>query len=278
MNGTLMGHRAVVTGAVQGIGFAIASRLAASGATLVLVDRNAEALPAAAEAIEGATFLAVDLTDPEAAQQVTNVARAADILVNNAGIAGSQPVGDLDPERWDVTLQVNPTAAFRLCRALVPDMAARGLGRVINISSMMGVGGYRGNSDYAVSKAGLIALTQSIAADYGHGGVTASAIAPGPIMTDLARGIIGRQPAWYRRSVVANKPIQRDGHVEDIAAAAQFLASEEAGFITGQVLAVDGGLTSTRYVSDRYPEEQVPGSPSKEWSIGRATPNSKLTK
>jgi NAD(P)-dependent dehydrogenase (short-subunit alcohol dehydrogenase family) len=143
---------------------------------------------------------------------------------------------------------VNLTAAYRLSKRFVPDMAARGFGRVLNISSMNGLIGMRKDAGYSASKSALHALTRSIAVDYGRTGVTANAIAPGPIVTPLNSEILRNERSWFTETVVENKPIPGLGDVSDVAAAAAFLASDEARFISGQVLAVDGGLSATRYV------------------------------
>jgi NAD(P)-dependent dehydrogenase (short-subunit alcohol dehydrogenase family) len=207
--------------------------------------------------------LALDLRASDAPARILSAVNDAfgkvDILVNNAGVGISGTLEEFTDEQWDRTLAINLTAPFRIARQLVPTMAKRGYGRVINISSMNGSIGMRGDTAYAASKAGLEALTRSIAVDYGRFGVTANAIAPGTIVTPLNRDILGSldPKSAMVQIVVTNKPIPGDGEVDDIATAVAFLASEEAKFISGQVLAVDGGLTETRFVPD--PAGQVSG-------------------
>jgi NAD(P)-dependent dehydrogenase (short-subunit alcohol dehydrogenase family) len=250
----LVGRTAVITGAARGIGAGIARRFAAEGANLILVDRLDDELRQTAASLQefavqvemiSGDICAVDMQAQIAARAAQRFGHA-DILVNNAGIGVTGTIEDFSVEEWQRVIAVNLTAGFQLARALVPLMAAARHGRVINISSMNGLIGMRTDSAYAVTKAGLHALTRSIAVDYGRHGVTANAIAPGPIATPLNAEILSREDTWFTRTVVANKPIAGLGHVDDIAAAAAFFASDEGRFISGQVLAVDGG----RYVAD----------------------------
>ena len=253
---------AVVTGAAQGLGRAIAERFLEEGVGVFLVDRNGEGLGRAAEELSSSGrvgMLAVDVTGPSTPEEIRDAALDAlgsiDILVNNAGIAGSRPVSELEEDRWRDVLEVNLSSAFRLTKAVLPTMVAAGYGRIVNMASMNGLTGFRGSSDYAVSKAGLIALTRSLAADYGAAGITANAVAPGAIITPLAEGLLASRPTWYRRHNLELKPIPRVGAPEDVAAAVAFLASDEAGYVSGHVLVVDGGLTATHYVPDRFSDE-----------------------
>lgn len=255
----LEGRCAVVTGAARGLGLGIAQRLRAEGARLLLVDVLADELAQTCEALGGgdvASPLVLDLT----AQDAPDILLAAveerlghtDILVNNAGIGIGGTIEQFDDAQWNKTIAINLTAPFRLTRALVPGMAARGYGRIVNISSMNGSIGARNDTAYAVTKAGLEALTRSVAADYGRFGVTCNAVAPGSITTPLNRDILDsldrRDPLL--RIAVLNKPIPGNGAMEDIAAAVAYLASDDAKFVSAHVLAVDGGLSGTRYVPD----------------------------
>lgn len=266
----LEGRCAVVTGAARGIGLGIATRLKAEGATLLMVDSLADDLARSAEALNDdgtVRTLALDLTTAEAPLAILEAVESgmgqADILVNNAGIAISGTLEQFDDAQWNRTIAVNLTAPFRIARTLVPLMAARGYGRVINISSMNGSIGARADTAYAVTKAGLEALTRSIAADYGRFGVTCNAVAPGSITTPLNRDILEslhpRDPLL--RIAVLNKPIAGNGEVADIAAAVAYLASDDAKFVSAQVIQVDGGLSGTRYVPDDEGVEQARYTP-----------------
>ncbi|AMK19976.1 MULTISPECIES: SDR family NAD(P)-dependent oxidoreductase [Sphingobium] len=262
----LEGRCAIVTGAARGLGLGIAQRLRAEGARLLLLDILADELAQTCEALGGGDLaipLVIDLTAPDAPDTllaaVAEKLGQADILVNNAGIGISGTIEQFDDAQWSRTIAINLTAPFRLTRALVPGMAERGHGRIINISSMNGSIGARADTAYAVTKAGLEALTRSVAADYGRFGVTCNAVAPGSITTPLNRDILAslhpRDPLL--RIAVLNKPITGNGDMEDIGAAVAYLASDDAKFVSAQVLAVDGGLSGTRYVPDDEGVEQA---------------------
>ena len=254
----LIGRTALITGAARGIGAGIARRFADEGAALLLVDRLEPELREVVDGLRarGAEVepVVIELGGADAAHRIragaTERFESVDILVNNAALGITGSIEDFDHDTWDGLLAVNLTAAFRLARQFVPDMAARGFGRVLNISSMNGLIGMRKDAAYSASKSALHALTRSIAVDYGPSGVTANAIAPGPIVTPLNSQILTSELSWFTRTVVDNKPVPGLGSVDDVAAAAAFLASDEARFISGQVLAVDGGLSATRYVPD----------------------------
>ena len=207
------------------------------------------------------SFLGADLTTPDAPAQVVEAAQdmigGIHVLVNNAGIGGSTRVDDVEIARWREVIELNLHASFRLTREVLPLMMEQRNGRIVNIASMNGMTGFRRSSDYAVSKAALIALTRSLAADYGEFGITANAVAPGVVMTALAERMLASRPLWYTRGNIDLKPIARAGTLEDVAAAVAFFASDESGFVTGQTLAVDGGLTATHYVPDRFSDEEL---------------------
>lgn len=255
---------AIVTGAAQGLGRGIAERLVDEGVRVLLVDVNESTLGTTAAELRrrgDVSFLAADLTSPDAPAQVVEAAGdtigRAHILVNNAGIGGSTRVDEVAEDRWREVIELNLHASFRLTRAVLPQMMEQRQGRIINIASMNGMTGFRRSSDYAVSKAALIAFTRSLAADYGEFGITANAVAPGVVMTALAQRMLASRPLWYTRGNIDLKPIARAGTLEDVAAAVAFFASDESGFVTGQTLAVDGGLTSTHYVPDRFSDEKL---------------------
>ena len=253
---------AIVTGAAQGLGRGIAERLMEEGVQVLLVDVDAERLNRTVAELKNrgkVAAVSVDLTASDAPATVLTAAAqqfdSIDILVNNAGIGGSTHVHEVEESRWREVLELNLHASFRLTRAILPGMMQREYGRIVNIASMNGMTAFRRSSDYAVSKAGLIALTRSLAADYGRHGITANAVAPGVVMTPLAERMLASRPLWYTRGNIELKPISRTGETADVAAAVAYLASDEAGYVTGQTLAVDGGLTATHYVPDRFSDE-----------------------
>ncbi len=254
----LLNRSAVITGAAQGIGRGIVERFLAEGASVLMVDRDADSLAQAAGELAAAgprlQSLVADLVDREALAQIRAAGEAAfgqiDILVNNAGIGITGRVEEFTDEQWDRILAVNVTAPFRLARELVPLMAAREYGRVVNISSFAATAGQRDDTAYAVSKAGIEALTRSIAVDYGRSGVTCNAVAPGVILTPLSQAVFENlDPRMPIVQVVAgNRPAPFNGMPSDIAAAVAYLASDDARYVTGHVVPVDGGAGTVRYV------------------------------
>ncbi|MCW5848882.1 MAG: 3-oxoacyl-[acyl-carrier-protein] reductase [Anaerolineae bacterium] len=243
----LNGKIALVTGGSRGIGRAIALALAAQGAAVVVnYQSNADAAHAVVEAItgQGGRALAVqgDVKDAATAQEMVKAATSEfgrlDILVNNAGTTRDMLLPMMKEEDWDTVLDTNLKGAFLVTKAAIRPMIRQKSGRIINITSMAGVAGNAGQANYSAAKAGLIGFTKSVAKEIGSRGITVNAVAPGFIPTDLTASV----PADIIARAVEMSSLKRPGTVEDVAAAVVFLASDEAGWITGQVLAVDGGL------------------------------------
>jgi NAD(P)-dependent dehydrogenase (short-subunit alcohol dehydrogenase family) len=255
--GRIAGRIAVVTGAANGIGLGIARRFAKHGAKLILADRGAEKLAEAEDELRDSgaevAALALDLTDKDAPDRVVGecIARFGrlDILVNNAGIGGSKPVAELDEEDWRRMIDVNLTAVFRLSKAALPKISRDGAGRSINMASVFGLVGFRGSSSYAAAKAGIVALTRSMAVDYAEHRITVNAIAPGLILTEMSKRNLDTKP-WFKKVMYDATPIRRMGTPDDIAGAALFLASDDASFVTGHTLTVDGGWSIARFQAD----------------------------
>jgi 3-oxoacyl-[acyl-carrier protein] reductase len=239
----LSGQSALVTGASGGIGGAIARALHRQGAAVAVAGRRGDVLAGlVAELGERAHALTADLADPTSADRMVREAEAAmgqiDILVNNAGITRDALALRLKDEDWHAVIEVNLTAAFRLMRAALRGMVRRRHGRVIAITSVVGVTGNAGQANYAAAKAGLIGLAKSLAAETATRGITVNCIAPGLIVTAMTDSLGDEQ----RARIAATIPMGRFGAAEDIAAAAVYLASAEAGYITGQTLHVNGGM------------------------------------
>jgi len=239
------GKVALVTGASRGIGRAIAAMLAAQGATVVAAARGDNAA-GTAEAIRAAggraEALPLDVTDAEAAvaavQGVVATHGRLDILVSNAGITRDQLMLRMKRTDWDEVIATNLTAAFVLCQAALKPMVKQRAGRIVAIGSVVGQMGNAGQANYAASKAGLIGFCKSLAREVGSRSVTVNVVAPGFVETDMTKAVNEEtQKAW-----AAQIPLGRLGTPDDVAAAVCFLASDEASYITGQVLAVNGGM------------------------------------
>jgi 3-oxoacyl-[acyl-carrier protein] reductase len=243
---------ALITGASRGIGAAIALRLARDGFDLALNwvgeqsrdnEAEAEAIAENARALDAESVcVEADVTDRDAvAAMVEDVAKGLGpvaALVNNAGITRDRTLRKLPPEDWDRVLEVNLTGAFNCCRAVADGMAERGWGRIISISSVVAQMGNFGQANYAASKAGLLGLTKSLAREVARKGVTVNAVAPGFIATEMTAEI----PKDVAEQIVAQIPVGSMGEPADVASAVAFLASDEARYITGHVLSVNGGL------------------------------------
>jgi 3-oxoacyl-[acyl-carrier protein] reductase len=239
----LTGRVALVTGSTRGIGRAIAEQLAASGATVAVVGRDlARAEAAATEVGRGARGFAADVADvAQAARLVADVEGAlgaCDILVNNAGLTRDNLLLRLKDDDWNAVIDANLRGAFATVRAATRGMMKRRWGRIVNIASVVGLTGNKGQVNYAASKAGLIGLTKSVAKELASRNVLANVVAPGFIETDMTAAM----PAEARASMAGAIPLERFGRPQDIAGAVTFLASEHASYITGQVLVVDGGM------------------------------------
>jgi 3-oxoacyl-[acyl-carrier protein] reductase len=243
--GSLTGRVALVTGASRGIGQAIAKRLAVAGATVVAAargDHAAGTVDAILAAGGQAEAVALDVTDPAAIDAVMTALLARhgriDVLVNNAGITRDTLLLRMKRDDWDAVIQTNLTAAFACAQAAIKPMIKQRAGRIINITSVVGQSGNAGQVNYAASKAGLIGLTKALALEVASRNITVNAVAPGLIDTDMTRAIAGgAHEEW-----AAKIPLKRLGTADDIAAAVMFLASDEASYITGHVLAVNGGM------------------------------------
>ena len=243
--GALTGRVALVTGASRGIGRAIAERLAAAGAVVIAAARgdNANATAEAIRAAGGrAEAVSLEVTDAESIKAVVagTVARhgRVDILVNNAGITRDTLLLRMKREDWDAVIQTNLTAAFACAQAVLKPMLKQQAGRIINITSVVGQSGQAGQANYAASKAGLIGFTKALAQEVASRNITVNAVAPGLIDTDMTRAL----PAEAQEALLARVPLKRAGTPEDIGNAVCFLASDEASYITGHVLAVNGGM------------------------------------
>ena len=239
----LSGKRALVTGASGGIGREIAKALAAAGATVALSGTRVEALETvAAEIGAGSPVLPCNLSDLAAVDQLVPQAEAAlggiDILVNNAGITRDNLFMRMKDEEWDSVIAVNLTAAFHLTRGVLRGMMKQRFGRIIGISSVVGVVGNPGQGNYAASKAGLIGMSKALAYEVASRNITVNTIAPGFIASAMTDELNDKQ----RESILATIPAARLGTGEEVAAAAVFLASDAAGYITGHTLNVNGGM------------------------------------
>jgi 3-oxoacyl-[acyl-carrier protein] reductase len=236
---TLAGRRALVTGASGGIGSAIARALHAQGAEVALTGRRREALDAlAAELGDRASVEVAELTDSASAERLVAAADPVDILVNNAGITRDMLALRLKDADWDAVLETNLTSTFRLSRAALKGMLKRRRGRIVNITSIVGVTGNAGQANYAAAKAGLIGMSKALAQEVAARGITVNCVAPGFIDTAMTQALDEKQ----RAALLGRIPAGRLGAGADVAAAVVFLASEEAGWMTGQTLHVNGGM------------------------------------
>jgi NAD(P)-dependent dehydrogenase (short-subunit alcohol dehydrogenase family) len=247
MSGKLSGRIAVITGASKGIGQAIAVALAREGAQVALVSRDAERLKSVADEIAGAgaeaaTFPA-DITDED---QVRGLERdilarfgQVNILINNAGINVRKPVEEFTLAEWRLVMDTNVTGAFLMCRSFVPSMKGRGYGRILNLTSMMSHVSLPHRTAYSTSKTALLGMTRALALELAPERITVNGISPGPVATELNAPLMANPEA--SAAFIANVPLGRWGTAEEVGAMAAFLCSEEAGFVTGTDVLMDGG-------------------------------------
>lgn len=242
----LEGRVALVTGASQGIGRACALALAEAGAAVGLGSRNVEKLEALAGEIRArsgkAAVLALDVADRAAAKAAVSNLIAEfgkiDILVNNAGITRDTLLMRMKPEDWEAVIQTNLAGAFHCIQAALPSMVRQRYGRIINVASVVAQTGNAGQANYIAAKAGLIGLTKATAAEVASRNITVNAVAPGFIDTEMTRGL----PEEVRQRILGIVPLQRIGADREVASAVRFLASDEASYITGHCLNVNGGM------------------------------------
>jgi 3-oxoacyl-[acyl-carrier protein] reductase len=236
---SLEGRTALVTGGSRGIGRAIAAELADGGAQVVIGYRSGaeEAKEVAGEI--GGRAVQADVSNPEDAKRLVDEAGEVDILVNNAGVTRDGLLARMSDEDWHTVLDTNLGGTFNTCRAVTRGMMKRRAGAIVNVSSVVGVHGNPGQTNYSASKAGIIGFTRALAKEYGRFGVRANSVAPGFIETDMTAELPEAARKKYRDQI----PLARFGAPEDVADLVSFLVSDRARYITGQVLGVDGGLT-----------------------------------
>jgi len=240
------GRVAVVTGGAQGIGRACALALAEAGADVAIADVNLEKLEIVAKEIEGlgrkALALRLDVSDPESVKAGVGKAletfEKIDILVNNAGITRDSLILRMKPEDWHTVLRVNLDGAFHCIRAVLPGMVRQRYGRIVNIASVVAQAGNPGQANYIASKAGIIGLTKAVAAEVASRNITVNAVAPGYIATPMTENL----PEAVHQRMLSLIPLGRMGTDRDVASGVRFLASEEASYITGHVLNINGGM------------------------------------
>jgi 3-oxoacyl-[acyl-carrier protein] reductase len=235
---SLEGKTALVTGASRGIGRAIAIELSGAGAEVVLAYNSGRDEAHAVATEVGGRAVQADVSDPDSAKALVDEAGELDILVNNAGVTRDGLIARMPDEDWRTVLETNLSSVFYTCRAAARGMMRRRSGAIVNLSSIVGVHGNPGQTNYGASKAGIIGFTKSLARELGSRGVRANVVAPGYVTTQLTDVL----PEEAREAMLANTPLGRLGDPADVARAVRFLVSDEASFITGEVLLVDGGL------------------------------------
>lgn len=235
------GKRALVTGAGSGIGAAVARRLAAGGASVVLADVRRDGIEALGEELGGdAQPLLLDVRDEEA---VAPAVAGLDVLANVAGIGSTQSAPDTPLEVWEDVFAVNARGTFLTCKHAIPDMAARGGGAIVNVASVAALVGLRNRAAYCASKGAVVALTRALAVDHVGEGIRVNAVCPGTVDSPWVRRLV-EEVGESLDALRARQPLGRLGTPEEIAEAVVYLASDRAGFVTGSVLTIDGGLTA----------------------------------
>jgi len=235
---SLEGKTALVTGASRGIGRAIASELAAAGASVVIGYRSGKDEAEALVSELGARAVQADVSNAEEAARLVAEAGDLDILVNNAGLTRDGLLARMSDDDWRTVIETNLSSVFYTCRAVCRPMMKKRAGAIVNVSSIVGVHGNWGQTNYAASKAGIIGFTKSLARELGSRNVRANVVAPGYVKTQLTDVL----PEEATAAMLQNTPLGRLGEPEDVAGAVRFLCSDEASFITGEVILVDGGL------------------------------------
>jgi 3-oxoacyl-[acyl-carrier protein] reductase len=235
---SLEGKLALVTGASRGIGRAIAQELARAGAEVVVGYRSGKDEAEGLAAEIGGRAIQADISSPEDAKRLVEEAGDIDVLVNNAGLTRDGLLARMSDDDWRTVIDTNLCSVFYTCRAVTRPMMKKRSGSIVNISSVVGVHGNWGQTNYAASKAGIIGFTKSLARELGSRNVRANVVAPGYVKTALTDVL----PEEATQAMIANTPLGRVAEPEEIAGAVRFLASEQAAFITGEVLLVDGGL------------------------------------
>ena len=235
---SLQGKVALVTGGSRGIGRAIALELGRGGAEVVVGYRSGADEAEAVATQAGGRAIQADVSNPEEAKGLVEEAGDLDILVNNAGLTRDGLLARMPDEDWRDVIETNLSSVFYTCRAVTRGMMKKRAGAIVNVSSIVGIHGNWGQTNYGASKAGIIGFTKSLARELGSRGVRANVVAPGYVNTRLTDVL----PEEAQQAMLANTPLGRLGEPEDIAGAVRFLCSDEAAFITGEVLLVDGGL------------------------------------